>query len=169
MATQLDANQVLQNVYDEGTNTLRTSGSTVGGGGGTTEVIISDVDDSIKIGNGSGNYAAVNSDGSFNVVDISLSGTNVSVYGSQSSVASGVNQDIATYTVPAGKTFYFCQAIASGTATSEYTILVDNVITAKQRSSITDFNCGFDFQSQGQGYALTAGQIIKVVGKHTET
>ena len=47
-----DANQVLRSVYDVTKNTLRVSivdGST---GGGSFEVIISHVDDSIKLGNG---------------------------------------------------------------------------------------------------------------------
>lgn len=48
----LDANQVLRSVYDDTKNTLRVSivdGST---GGGSFEVIINHVDDSIRLGNG---------------------------------------------------------------------------------------------------------------------
>lgn len=50
-----DANQVLRSVFDVTKNTLRVSivdGST-GGGGGGFEVVITHLDDSIKLGNGS--------------------------------------------------------------------------------------------------------------------
>ncbi len=51
--SQLDANQVLPGAFDDATSSLRTTLAS-----GTT-IVISDLDDSIKIGNGSGTYAGV--------------------------------------------------------------------------------------------------------------
>lgn len=57
---------VLQAVFDPITNSLRTE--VTANISGAQEVIISDVDDSIKIGNGSGVFVAVNLDGSINTI-----------------------------------------------------------------------------------------------------
>lgn len=59
--SSLDANQVIKTVFDESTGTLKTNVQAVVSGG--TEVIISHVDDSIKIGDGT-DFAAIDTDGS---------------------------------------------------------------------------------------------------------
>lgn len=59
--TKYDAHQVLKGSFDEDKSALRT---TIVGG----ELTISDENDSIKVGDGTGNYVKVNPDGSINVV-----------------------------------------------------------------------------------------------------
>lgn len=48
----LDFEQVITNVYDLSTNRLRTDANVSGGGSGSQEVIISHIDDSIRLGDG---------------------------------------------------------------------------------------------------------------------
>lgn len=67
MTTNLDYSQVLQNVYDEGENRLRVDADITAVIPGGIQVNINDTDDSIKIGDGSGNYVKVNSNGSIDV------------------------------------------------------------------------------------------------------
>lgn len=59
-----DPGQVLQAAFDDDTQSLRTTANFTGG---TLEVSIDAADDSIQVGNGTGNFLAVNSDGSINV------------------------------------------------------------------------------------------------------
>jgi hypothetical protein len=72
--TKLDGNQILQSAYDEPTQSLKAL--ITANISGAQEVIISAIDDSIKIGNGTGHFMAVNTDGSINVNGVStVSGT----------------------------------------------------------------------------------------------
>src|SRR5574343_1987287 len=67
MATNyLDANNVIKKVYDPATESLKTT-AVASFAGGEVNIDISDTTDSIKIGNGSGNYLAIEPDGSINV------------------------------------------------------------------------------------------------------
>lgn len=62
----LDANNVIKKVYDPVTETLKVNAiATLSPG--ILEITISDTDDSIKVGDGSGNYIKPNPDGSINV------------------------------------------------------------------------------------------------------
>lgn len=63
----LDANNVIKKVYDPSTEALRTT-SIATFAGDTVDVQISDQNDSIKIGDGEGDYLAINDDGSINTV-----------------------------------------------------------------------------------------------------
>ena len=63
----LDANNVIKKVYDPSTEALRTTAIATFAGD-TVDVVISDQNDSIKIGDGEGDYLAINDDGSINVV-----------------------------------------------------------------------------------------------------
>jgi hypothetical protein len=65
MTSVLDANQVLSHAFDDSTQRLRVD-STATIVGGSLDVVISDIDDSIKIGDGSGIYLDINADGSIN-------------------------------------------------------------------------------------------------------
>lgn len=76
-----DPGQVLQAAFDDDTQSLRTTASFTGG---TLEVSINDADDSIKIGNGSGEYAGV-TDNALDVNLVSNSG------GSISTIEQGLN------------------------------------------------------------------------------
>lgn len=63
----LDANNVIKKVYDPSTEALRTTAIATFAGD-TVEVVISDENDSIRIGDGEGDYLAINDDGSINTV-----------------------------------------------------------------------------------------------------
>jgi hypothetical protein len=64
--TVLDSNQIFQRSFDETEDRIRVDAE-VTATIGTVEVIITDTDDSIKIGNGSGDFAEV-TNGNLNVV-----------------------------------------------------------------------------------------------------
>lgn len=83
-----DPGQVLQAAFDDNTQSLRTTASFTGG---TLEVSINSVDDSIQIGNSSGEYAGVtnnaldvnlvsNSGGAINTVEQGLNSFQTSQY-----------------------------------------------------------------------------------------
>ena len=59
--SQLDASQVLTHSYDDATGAIRVNADVVANISGAQEVIISAVDDSIKIGNGLGNFVGITS------------------------------------------------------------------------------------------------------------
>jgi hypothetical protein len=63
--SKLDADQVLRRAYDEDENRLRVDAE-VTATIGEVSVIIDDTSDSIKIGDGTGTFMEVNSDGSTN-------------------------------------------------------------------------------------------------------
>jgi len=64
--TNLDSSQVIRHVFDQTTDELRVKATFTPG---SSEIIISDVDDSIKIGKGDGTtFLDINPDGSINVV-----------------------------------------------------------------------------------------------------
>ncbi len=68
MTTKLDFQQIIKKVYNDVNNRLRVDAALT-----ITEVeqevIISDDSDSIKVGDGTGNYIKVNDDGSINITD----------------------------------------------------------------------------------------------------
>lgn len=68
--SDLSQENILRDVHDPVAQTLRTTATAVITGG-TIEVIISDTTDSIKIGDGTGDYLEVNDDGSINTVNVS--------------------------------------------------------------------------------------------------
>ncbi len=63
--SQLDASQVLPGAYDDASSSLRT---TLAAG---TTIVISAADDSIKIGNGTGNFAGVTATGGLTTSELS--------------------------------------------------------------------------------------------------
>lgn len=66
----LDAGQIVKRAFNDDTDSLRVDAQVVANISGAQEVIISDADDSIKIGNGSGQYVAINNDGSIKTVQL---------------------------------------------------------------------------------------------------
>lgn len=57
------ADQILEHVYDPDTKSLKTTTNLAINLDGTQEILIDDLHDSIKLGNGSGQYAAVSATG----------------------------------------------------------------------------------------------------------
>ena len=80
----LSSENVLRDVHDPVNQVLRTNAVLEGG---TIEVTLTDADDSIKIGNGSGTYLAVNPNGSINAV---ISGSST-ITGNVVSTEAGLN------------------------------------------------------------------------------
>lgn len=65
--SQLDPGQILKRVFDDSNDAIRTDTTVVANIAGAIEVQIEDTDDSIKIGDGSGHYAAVSVAGAIKV------------------------------------------------------------------------------------------------------
>jgi len=78
--SSLDLQQILQRVFENDTDRLRTDAiATIEGG--KFEVIISDIDDSIKIGDGSGHYVSVSNILTKTGLDVNIIGGIVSTSG----------------------------------------------------------------------------------------
>lgn len=77
-SSQLDPGQIIKHVYDDASESLKVKSNvavTVNLDG-SQELLITDIHDSIKVGDGTGNYIKPNIDGSINVVgSITSSGT----------------------------------------------------------------------------------------------
>lgn len=164
-----DPGQVLQAAFDDDTQSLKTTVvNIVENAEGVTEVSINDADDSIKIGNGSGQYAAVNSDGSLNVNVVSTgpgtSYNNIIQYDEIVNVAMGATETVLSFTVPNTGTFYLTRINFSGDCISEFDLQINGSVNAKQRLYYTKFNSIFDYTSSSiPGYNLIGGTIINVI------
>ena len=86
--TQLDYQQVTRRVYDEANDQLRTNANIVIDGSGGLDLVISDLNDSIALGDGAGNLVGVTDVGGEN-------GLNVNVLGGEFS-ASGLKTGLKT-------------------------------------------------------------------------
>lgn len=90
--TSLSGDSVLRQVYDPPTESLKTL--ITANISGAQEVIISAVDDSIKIGDGAGHFLAVNADGSINT-----SGTSTVTGTVNSNIVGLTNFQTSQYTI----------------------------------------------------------------------
>lgn len=170
--TLLDADQVIQQVYDETTQALRTSGIAVltpppGG----LEVAISHLDDSIALGDGT-NLLTSTTVGSNIGLDVNIintsaipvtitgaPGTSINDFNEVTSVASGVLTTINTYTVPGGTTSFLKRIAVSGTNIARYEVLIDgNLVDRAYTNFGTQLNAYFDLDDT----ELTAGQVVLV-------
>ncbi len=167
----LDADQIIQNVFDEPTQTLRTSGTAVitpppGG----LEVAINHIDDSIAIGTDTDLFTStsIGPDIGLDVHIINTSpipvtfgsvGTTVNTFGEVTSVGSSVLTTISTYTVPALTTAKLQKITFAGTNIAMYEILIDGFVIERYYTyfsgPISDF---IDFGET----SLTAGQIVLI-------
>lgn len=168
--SSLDFNHIFQRCFDEPNDRLRVDAA-ITANIATTEVIISDTNDSIKIGNGSGNYLDINADGSIDVNIVSTTARNVNnTYNEISSLASGTETTIVSYTAPIGKTTYLTRIEAAGTNISAYRIFKNGTAIAKQYTYFGgELNVIFDFGSETEDYPglkLIAGDIVDVKTLH---
>jgi hypothetical protein len=87
-----------------------------------------------------------------------------SLFGSITSVASGVLTTILSYTVPIGKTDYLGQIEVSGDNIAEFDIYINSVLNARQRTYFGgELNTVFEYNMDSQlGFILNAGDIIQV-------
>lgn len=168
--TLLDPGQIIKRVYDEDNDLIRTSINASVNVAGQQTLVITDVVDSIKIGNGSGTFLDVNPDGSINVnvINAAVSNSNeVNTYNEVSSVASGVTTLITTYTVPALKKAAIQRVSVSGENIARWDVLVNNVIVDTRRTFFGNLNEYFDFSSiNANGTLLVPGNTIKVKVLH---
>lgn len=165
--TLLDAAQVIQHSYDESENRIRVDIGANVTLGGELEVAISDTDDSIQIGNGSGQKLAINSDGSINVVleNEAPTGSSVvrSVYNEVLAVASGTTTQINTYTVPVAKTAVLEKITVSGENIALFTVQLNGTTIDALRTGYITLNGTFDFLTgNSDGYTLVTGDIVTV-------
>lgn len=128
---------------------------------GPIDVVISATNDSIKVSDGT-NTLAVNPDGSINVAGTSLgtvvlTGVNEFEYDEVSSIAVGGSAIIVSRLF---STEYKLRRVsATGTNIAVYTILFDGSPVDKKRSTYSDFNCEFDYET---GITVPAGTTVTV-------
>jgi hypothetical protein len=79
--TELDFQQVIRRVYDDANDRLRTDTNITIDGSGGLDVIISDLNDSVAIGDGSGNLATITTVGASNGLDVNILGGEFSASG----------------------------------------------------------------------------------------
>ncbi len=122
----LDAGQIIKRAFDEGNDRLRveTEIATVTVGG-NQEILITDTTDAIKIGNGSGQYMAVNSDGSINV---SATSTQMFTLPFDSIVASYPSGTVEVYVSKVGGTSGTTQQTVTVTYTDSTKALISSVV-----------------------------------------
>lgn len=181
-APHKDFPQVLKESYDYQQERIRVEGTITDGidtlvvnpdGSINTNITGTDIDirdlnasqDNVAISDGT-DTLVVNPDGSINVVVSStgVTGDELSFYNNVNAVVGGVLTTILTYTVPVATNSFMKRVEVSGTNIAEYTIEVDAVVAAKQRTYFgAGLNTTFEF---GPGVKYTTGQVITVKVLH---
>lgn len=160
----LDANSVIQSVYDIDENALRvnTQATIVAG---AMEVAIDASTDSIKVSDGT-DTLAVNPDGSINVniTSTAPTGSVISDFGSVTSVPMSVLTTINSYTIGLSVIGYLERIECSGTNIAQYEIYISSVLQARQRTYFGGaLDVIFEFVSPtAKGLLLTPGTVIEV-------
>lgn len=167
---QLDANQVIQSVYDEANSALRVNTeATITGG--AFEVAIDAATDSIRVSDGT-DTLGINADGSINVNVLSVSspvGNVKNIFNAITAVPSSSTTAITTYMIPALTTAYLERVEVSGTNIAQYDVYINSSIVARKRTYFgNSLSETFDFSSTlNRGLAISAGIIIEVRVTHT--
>ncbi len=170
--SQLDYGQVIRQVYDETTDRLRvdTEATVVAG---AMEVAISMVDDSIKIGDGT-DILQVNPDGSINVNSTTTTAGPklvINSYNEISSLASGSETTISTYTAPLGKISYLTRIEAAGSNIAQYRVFHNATAISKYYTNFgADLSTSFDFTTNVfdfPGFKIPVGDTITIKVLHS--
>lgn len=172
--SRLDADQIIQNVYDEAQDKLRVDSSvSVTSITGDVAVEIDAADgDNIAISDGT-DTLSVNADGSINVNVIS--GTPVPTIVSNNfaqitAITSGIETLVASYTVPAGKTAQLLRSEFSGTNIATYNLYKNGIKIAVKRTwfngSISD-EMNFTTEGALSGLELVAGDVVDLKVIHS--
>jgi hypothetical protein len=124
------------------------------------------------LGSPSGDLLNVNADGSINVniVSAPISGqVEKNIYNEVLAVASGVETQIASYTVPLGKTAILQRITTSGENVGRYRVYLNSVPFDTQRTYYGgDMNSNFEYTTgTSNGYILNASDVIAVKILHT--
>lgn len=129
--------------------------------------------DNIAIHDSGGDELAINTDGSINVTVVEDPGTYLTrnIYNEITSVASGVETTISTYTVPVGKYSYLTRAEFSGDQVARYRIYIDSVTQASRRTNFgTNLSDDMSFFSgSNDGIYLIAGSVVNLTVLHDRT
>lgn len=165
MSTKLDFQQVIKKVYDEPENRLRVDAALTMTDV-VQEVLISAENDSVQIGDGDGNFLAVNPDGSLNVVIDTDPAIKVYVleYNEISSVPAFTETPVITYTVPSGKRLVFASSIICVNADTDVRVKIEGATKAKQRSNWTQRNIEFK-----QEFTIDEGEVLSITVVHQES
>lgn len=137
------------------------------------DVILNAASDNVAIADAtSGDKLKVNADGSVNVNIVSAPVTGhtvVSKYNEVSSVASGVQTTIVSYTVPALKTAILERIDTAGQNVGRYDVFVNGVAFDTQITYFGgSFNALFEYSTgTSDGFTLNAGDIVAVKILHT--
>lgn len=97
-----------------------------------------------------------------NIVSGATGGEIYEQFSEISSVATSAITPILTYTIPAGKQFYFMYAESGGTNIADYRLTIDSVRFARKRTYLNgDMWVPFDFRvGDSSGKLLSAGQVL---------
>lgn len=129
-----------------------------------------DVADSVRIGDGQ-YQLNVNPDGSINTVTTIATGPATpmitrNIFNEVSTVGPGSEVELATFTVPPGKTGKLEKVSASGENIAKYTVKLNgSPIDVKRTYWTGGFNVQFDFTSSS-GYDLAPGDIVSIDVRH---
>jgi hypothetical protein len=96
------------------------------------------------------------------IVDDGAGGSSVNEFDTITGLAKDTETTIVSYTVPAGKTFYFKQVEVSGTNRAKYKVLIDGNDEATKRTYSPLFNEHFLFYN----HKVTEGKVILVRVEH---
>lgn len=98
-------------------------------------------------------------------------GVSKNTFGSITSLASGTETTVASFTVPVGKTFFLQHCEASGTNIATYSVFVGGARQARLRTFWGyGFNVKFDFDDEsGRGLSVAASTVIEVKVIHSRS
>lgn len=157
--SDLSHENVLRDVHDAATQSLRVSAFAIAPPGGL-EVLITDTEDSIKVGDGSGTYLDINPDGSINVIVEPSPYTTKNYYNEVLSVASSVTTNILSYTAVANTKLL--KIDVAGTNIAMYEVLINGSVVAKKYTYFQNLNEIFEFNN----LPVITGQIVLVRVTH---
>lgn len=124
--------------------------------------------DSVRIGDGT-DLLEINSDGSIPVVIVEgPDEDHLNEFNEIAAIASGVETDLITYTVPVGMDLFLSRIDVSGENIARYEIYIDTDLVARKRTWFGQgLNDTFDFSQSGKrGLEISAGKVIKVKVLH---
>jgi len=179
----LSQENILRDVHDPVTQTLRTTASATIIVPGGLEVDIDQASDSIKLGDGTTLFTSTTV-GPKTGLDVSIISGNLqgevdayplekgitrNTYNEVLSVTPGVETTIVTYTVPSGRIAYLSRTEYSGTNIATYTVKINGATQDKKRTNYaTSLNESTILNSSGNtGIALVAGDVVIVTATHT--
>jgi hypothetical protein len=140
------------------------------------DVVISHIDDSIKIGDGT-SLVTTTTSGPKVGLDVSILGSStftqapagptVTTFGSSTALTPTSSVTTATYTVPVGKVSYIQKVYLSGTEVGTYLIKLNAASLIKYRTSVTKFSEPIDLSTGSAfGVKAVAGDVISVVSEN---